>query len=200
MVLGVELRDIHREDAGRVVHRSALQPGEGEQRNVEGLRAAEGLVLRAACRLVADQVGPGAAQSRGAHRLVGIDHDVVPGGQLHGMQVVVDHPLSVVVFASGQDVAHVAALHGVVSVAVHQRVGGLQVAFVVAHRRGGLVVHHQPHALPVRVVVQRLDVEVGIGGYEVEDIVLRVSEPVLPADVPPSTSTWSKPFPAAKSM
>ena len=60
--------------------------------------------------------------------------------------------------------AHIAALHGIVAVTVHEVVGGLHVLFVVAHRAGGLVVHHQLDALAVGIVVERLDVEIGIGG------------------------------------
>ena len=149
-----------------------------------GLRAAERLVLRAACRLVADQVGVGAAEARRAHRLVGVDHDLVVGGPADGIEVVVVHPLPVMVLAAGQDVAHVPALDRVVPVFVHQAVGRFHVAFVVAHRSRRFMVHHQPDAFPVRIFVQCGDVEIGVGGHEIEDVILRVPEPVLPADVP----------------
>ena len=49
---GVDVRAIgavHLEDARRVVHRSSLQSGEGQDGCVAGTRAAEGLILRAAC-------------------------------------------------------------------------------------------------------------------------------------------------------
>jgi len=46
------------------------------------------------------------------------------------------------------------------------------------------VVHHQLHALGVGIVVESLDVEVGIRGEEVEDVFLHVACPVFPSDVP----------------
>ena len=46
------------------------------------------------------------------------------------------------------------------------------------------MVHHQLHALRVRIFVECLEVEVGIRRNEVEDVILRVPEPVLPTDVP----------------
>lgn len=47
-----------------------------------------------------------------------------------------------------------------------------------------LVVHHQFHALGVGIVVEILYVEVGIRCLEVEHIVLVMTEPVFPSDVP----------------
>ena len=46
------------------------------------------------------------------------------------------------------------------------------------------MVHHQTYTLGMGIVVESLDVEVGIWCLEVEDVVLAVSEPVFPADVP----------------
>ena len=59
---------------------------------------------------------------------------MVLGGLGHGIEVVVDHPLSVVVLTARDDVAHVAALHGVVAILLHELVGLVHVALVVAHR------------------------------------------------------------------
>ena len=44
--------------------------------------------------------------------------------------------------------------------------------------------HHQLHALGVGIVVEALEVEVGIGRHEVEHIVLGMAKPVFPTDVP----------------
>ena len=172
------------EDAGRVVHGSALQTGEGQDAGVVGAIAAECLVLRAASALVADEVGIGAAETGGAHCLVGIDHDVVAGRLLDAIEVVVVHGLRVVVVAARDDVADVAALYGIVAVPVHQLVGILHVALVVLGAGTGLVVHHQLHAFAVGIVVERLDVEIGIGCHEVKDVPFPHVGPVLPAHVP----------------
>ena len=149
-----------------------------------GLRAAEGLILRTAGRLVADQVGPRAADTRRTDRLVGVDHDMIVGRLLQRILVVVDHPLTVVVLAAGDDAAHVARLHGVVAVVAHEPIGPVEVTLVVAHRGRGLVVHDDLHPFVRRVAVQLLDVEIGIRGHEIEDVILRLAEPVLPAFVP----------------
>ncbi len=184
MVVGIRLGDILFEDARRVVHRAADQAGERQHGDVERLRTSESLVLGAAGRLVAYEVGPRAAETRGTHGLVGVDHDTVVGRFLHGIEIVVDHPLVVVVVALGDDVAHVARLHGVVAMLVHEAVGRIEVPLVVAHRTRRLVVHDHLHALPAGVAADLLDVEIGIGREEIEDVVFHVAEPVLPADVP----------------
>ena len=140
---GVDLRvvvatshraEVHLEDTGRVVHRSAIEAGEGKDGHQVGLGATERLVLGAAGTLVADEVGVGAAETCWANGLVGIDHDMVLGSLGDGIEVVVDHPLAVVVLTARDDVAHVAALHGVVAILLHELVGLVHVALVVAHR------------------------------------------------------------------
>ena len=60
-VVRVVLVHVHLEDARSVVHRTALQPGEGEDGGVERLAAVGGLILCATGGLVANQVGPCAA-------------------------------------------------------------------------------------------------------------------------------------------
>ena len=92
--------------------------------------------------------------------------------------------LRIMVVTTRDDVAHVAGLHGIVAVLVHQVEGRFEMSLVVECTRRGLMVHHQLHALRVGIVVEGLDVEVGIGCHEVEDIVLGMAEPVFPSDVP----------------
>ena len=108
------------EYAGRVVHRSALQSCKGQNEGVVGAAASECLVFRAARTFVSDEVGIGAAKSGGSHSLVGIHHDVVLGGLFHHILVMVHHGLREVVVATWDDVAHIARLHRVVAVSVHQ--------------------------------------------------------------------------------
>ena len=184
MIVRIHLGQVHLEDAGGVVHRTTLQTCEGKDGGVERLIAAKGFILRAAGRFVADQVGVGAAESRGTYRLMGIDHDVMLGGLGHGVEIMVVHPLAVMMLAARDDVADITRLHGIVAVLVHKLVGLLHMALVIAHRRRGLVVHHQFYPFGMSILVQCIDVEVRIGRHEIEYIILAVAEPVLPADVP----------------
>ena len=66
----------------------------------------------------------------------------------------------------------------------HELVSLVEVALIVAGRARGFVVHNHLHALGGGIAVDFFDVEVGIGGDEVEHVVLLVAEPVLPAYVP----------------
>ena len=93
--------------------------------------SAESLILGAAGALVAYEVGPGAADAGRASSLVGIDHDVVLGGSLDDMLIVIVHKLAVVIFAARDDVADISRLDSVVAILVHQAEGILHVALVV---------------------------------------------------------------------
>ena len=172
------------EDARRVVHRSALQACEGQHDGVVGHRTAERHVLCAACRLVAYEVRPCAADAGGTCSLVSVHHDVVLGSGLDDALIVVVHQLRVVILAARDDVAYVACLHSIVAILVHKVESVLKVSLVVECRRRCLVVHHQTHALRVSILVEIFDVKVGVGRHEVEHIELLMTEPVLPALVP----------------
>ena len=113
-----------------------------------------------------------------------IHHDVMLGSLLDDVQVVVVHRLRIVVVAAWDDVAHIARLHGIVAVFVHQFVGLLDMTLVVLRARRCLVVHQNLHPLRVGIVVQHLDVEVGIGCHKVEHVTLPHVCPVFPANVP----------------
>ena len=46
---------------------------------------------------------------------MGIHHDMMLGGLLDAVEIVVVHPLAIVVFSTGDDVAHITALHGCIT-------------------------------------------------------------------------------------
>ena len=146
-VVGVVFTHIHLKNTRGIVHRSSLQTGEGQDGGVEGLAAVGGLVLSAACCLIAYQVGPGTAEACRMYGLVGIDHNMMLDSLLDAIEVVVVHPLAVMILPPGDDIAHVATLHGSVAILIHQLVGSLQMALVVASGSRGLVVHLQTDSL-----------------------------------------------------
>ena len=115
---------------------------------------------------------------------MGIDHYAVVGSLLYGIEIVVDHPLVVVVVAFGDDVADVSRLYGRISVLVHESVCRLHVSFVVAYRTRRFVVHYHPDAFRSCVAFYFVNVEIGVGRNEVEYVILHVAEPVFPAYVP----------------
>ena len=86
--------------------------------------------------------------------------------------------------ATRDDVTYITCLHSVVAVFVHQFEGLLDMTFVVLCGTGGLMVHQDLHTLGMGIVVEHLQVEVGVGGHKVEDIALPHVCPVLPTDVP----------------
>ena len=65
---------------------------------------------------------------------MGIDHDMVLRSLLHGIEIVVVQPLSVMMLAKRQDITHVTALHSIVAVFLHKVVGGIHVPLVIAYR------------------------------------------------------------------
>ena len=146
--------------------------------------SAERLILGSAGRFVANQVRISAAESGGAYRFVCVDHDLVVCCFLHCIQVVIHHPLSVVMFSARNDVAHIAALHGTIPVVYHKLIGFVHVAFIVAYGRGGFVVHHHFDTFACSVAVDFLYVEIRIRSHEVKHVVLAFPEPVFPSLVP----------------
>ena len=115
---------------------------------------------------------------------MGIHHDMVLGGLGHTIQIVVVHPLAVVMFATRQDIAHISALYRVVSILVHKMICRFEMTLIIAHRPGCLVMHHQSHTFGMGIIVECLDVKIRIGRLEVEYIVLFMTKPIFPSNVP----------------
>ena len=115
---------------------------------------------------------------------MGIDHDVVLGCLLHGIEVVVVHRLAVVEVATWNYITHISAFHGIVAVVVHELISFLHVSLIIGNTRTSLVMHHQFHALAVSIIIQVFNVKVGIRSYEVEYIGLPHARPVFPTNVP----------------
>ena len=122
------------QNARSIVHRTSLQAGERQDTGMVGVVGVEGFVLSTACRLIAYHIWPGTANSRRTGRLMGIDHDVMLGSLLNHIEVVIVHGLRVVMVATGDDVAYVTRLHGIVAILVHQFKGILEVTFIVLCR------------------------------------------------------------------
>ena len=135
----------------------------------------EALVFGSLCRLVADKVGPCAAYTRGTHRLVCIDHDVVLSRLFDTILVVVNHPLGVMMISQWQNVSHVSGLDCGIVVSVHELIRRIETSFVTTDSSGGLVMHDHFDAFAPCVVVNTLDIEIGIGRNEIEDIVFLVA-------------------------
>ena len=184
IVIGVVLVDVHLEDTRGIVHRATDEAGEGEDSQVVGLTAPEGLIFLPTCRFLCDEVGVGTAKTCHVDRLVCVDRDLVLSSLLDSVEVVIDHALAVVVLSSGDDVAYVATLDGGVAVIDHELVGLLHVTLIVCDRAGGLVVHDDLHALAPSIVTELSDIEIRVRGDEVKDTILAMAKPILPADVP----------------
>ena len=90
---GTNLPHVHAENAGSEVHRAADEAGERQNGHMLGRHFA---VLRAHRALVAHKIGICTAQTGGTHSLVAVDHDVMVGGTLHRVKIVVHHALAVV--------------------------------------------------------------------------------------------------------
>ncbi len=141
-------------------------------------------VLGAHSTLVAYKVGISARKTGRTHSLMSVDHYLVVGGTPDGVEIMAYLRLSVMVRTLGQDIAHIAALHRVVTILVHKTVGSLHMTLIVGYRAGSLMMHHQLDTLGMGIVVERLDIKVGIWCHEVKHIIFLAPEPVLPANIP----------------
>ena len=167
-----------------VIHRTTLQTGKRNDDGMVGSASAERLIFRSPRTLIAHHVGIGTAESGRSYRLMCIDHDMVLGSLLDAIEVVVVHRLREMVVATRDDITHIPALHCIVAIMVHQAVGLFHVALIVLSRRRGLVVHEEFYSLAVSIVVEHLDVKIGIGCDKVEHVAFPHVCPVLPTNVP----------------
>ena|SRR5574344_2258249 len=95
------------------------------------LSSAKCLILSSTGTLVAYKVRVGAAETCRADGLMCIHHNVVLCSLFYRVEVVVVHPLAVVMLAERQDISYIAALYSVVTIFVHKVVSGLHVSLVI---------------------------------------------------------------------
>ena len=151
---------------------------------MERFATAECLIFSSSCRFVANQVRISTAQTGRAYSFVRIYTNFVVGCLLHGIEVVVVQPLPIMMFTTGNHITYISALHGIVAIIHHKLIGLVHVTFVVAHRTGCLMMHHQLHAFALGIFIQHLHVEIGIRGHKIEYIILGFAKPVFPAFIP----------------
>ena len=172
------------ENTRSIIHRTTNQTVERKQSCVERFATAECFIFRSTSRLVTNQVRISATKSRRAYCFMSIDANLIIGSFGHSIKVVVIHPLTVMMFATGNHIAYITTLHSIVAVVYHKLVSFIHVAFVVAHGSGSFMVHHQFHAFALGIVIQHLHIKVRIRSHKVEYIIFGVAEPVFPTFVP----------------
>ena len=57
-------------------------------------------------------------------------------------------------------------------------------ALIVAHRTTGLMMHQKFYSLAVCIFIECLDIKIRIRSYEIEDIILLMTKPIFPTDIP----------------
>ena len=113
-----------------------------------------------------------------------IQHQMILSRFLQTVLIVVIHELGVMMFTDRQDISHVAGFDSRVLVFAHELVGGIKPSLVITDSAGGLVVHDHLHALGFGILMDALHVKIRIGGYEIIDEILLITEPVFPSDIP----------------
>ena len=102
---------------------------------MHGLCSAECLIFRAAGRFVADKVRIRPAQTGGPDCLVSVDHNVMLCRFCNSIEIMVYHPLSVMVFATRKNIADIAGFNSIISILVHQLVCLFHMTLIVPYRR-----------------------------------------------------------------
>lgn len=72
--------------------------------------------------------------------------------------------------------------------------------FIVPYGSGGLVMHNHFHAFGLGIITDFLKIEIRVWSHEIEYIVFKMTEPVLPAFVPALNENRVESISEAKSM
>ena len=94
------------------------------------------------------------------------------------------HPLSVMMFATRNDIADISTLHSIVAVIYHKLICRIQMTFIVTNRSGCLVMHHQLYSFWLRICIQHFQIEIRIRCNEIKYIIFWFAEPIFPTFVP----------------
>ena len=146
--------------------------------------ASEWLIFCSTSGFITDQVRISAADTCRAYCFVSIHHNLVVCCFLHRIQIMIIHPLSVMVLATGNNIADITALYRVIAVIHHKLISFIHMTFVVTGWCGSFVVHHHFDTFACGITMNLFYVEIGIRSDEIEYIIFAVTEPVFPTFVP----------------
>ena len=149
-----------------------------------GTGTAESLVFCATGTFIAHQIRISAAKSCRTHSLMTVHHNVMLGSLFDHIEIMVVHRLTVMMVTTWNHITHIACLHSIITIFIHQFISLLDMTLIILRRRTGLMMHHQLHTLGMGIVVERLDVEIRIRCDKIEDVALPHICPVLPSYIP----------------
>ena len=149
-----------------------------------GIIAPERFILGSSRRLVTDKIGISTAQTRRTNSFMGIHHNLMLGGFGQCIKIMIDHPLSVMMFPTRYNISHISTLHGIIAMIVHKLICFLHVPFIITNRARGLMMHNHFHSLRFGVLLYFFYIEIGIRCDKIEYIVFRLTYPIFPPDVP----------------
>src|SRR5688572_7296413 len=98
--------------------------------------------------------------------------------------VVIYHPLAVMPFSAGNDLAHITGFYCIVSIFFHECESIVHSSFVVGYRARSFMMHDELHVFGGGIAVKFLNIKIRIGSCKVKDIFFPLPEPVFPAHVP----------------
>lgn len=129
-------------DARSVIHRTSNQSGKRKYGSMINIISTKRFIFCSASRLVAYQVRISTANTGRTYCFMCIYHDFIIGCFLYRIEIMVVHPLSVMVFSTRDDVAHITTLYRVITIIGHKLVSFVHVSFVVTYRSRSFMMHH----------------------------------------------------------
>ena len=127
---------------GKEDHRTSNQSGKRKYGSMINIISTKRFIFCSASRLVAYQVRISTANTGRTYCFMCIYHDFIIGCFLYRIEIMVVHPLSVMVFSTRDDVAHITTLYRVITIIGHKLVSFVHVSFVVTYRSRSFMMHH----------------------------------------------------------
>ena len=151
---------------------------------MERFTATESLIFRTTSRLVTNQVRISTAKSCRTYSFVSIYTDLIISSFSHSIEIVVVHPLTIMMFTARNHIAYIATLYCIVTVVYHKLVSFINMTFIIAYGSRSFMMHHQFHTFALSIFVQHLYIKVRIRSYKIKHIIFGVTEPIFPSFVP----------------
>ena len=170
-MLSRQERELRIEDTRSVVHRAANLSGKRKQCGMERFAAAKCFVFGTTGRFITDKIRISTAQSGRPNGFMGIYTNLIIGGFGHCIEIVIVHPLSVMMFTTWDDITHITTLHCIISIVHHELISLVHMAFVITYGSRSFVVHHQLHTFAGSIGIQHLHIKIGIRSHKIEYII-----------------------------
>ena len=114
-----------------------------------------------------------------------IDHNPILSRFFHHILKMINHRLTIMIFAEWYYRPHIACFHRIIPILFHKLKSFIHMTLIISVCRTSFMMHNQFHILAMCIFIQFFHVKVRIRSHIVKIKFFPITHPIFPSDIPP---------------